>query len=180
MDQIKLTISDSVAQAMESAFEEAQARLTSGMAGFDPFTVTVVDGGLEFNDHPCESPEAVHESVRMLLAMDMPEGYALCYDGYVEMDEGPVDAIIVEVADRGVATAECLALIYTNEDGVYTFETDYGYAGPIDQLYPAGTKPIVSGLRALEEEEALADAEAGEDPAPESEQPAEEGAREGE
>ena len=91
----------------------------------------------------------------MLLAMDMPEGYVLCYDGFVEMDEGTVDAVIVEAADRGVPAADCLALLYTEQDGIYTFENDYGYAGNVAQLYPAGTKPIVSGLKVLADEDAL-------------------------
>ena len=39
------------------------------------------------------------------------------------------------------------------EEGDYVFEADYGYAGPVAVLYPGGTKPIVSGLAALQAEE---------------------------
>ncbi len=152
MDQVNLKISENVQKAMEFAFDEAQTRLTSMHQSFDPFTITVVDAGLEVNDHPADTASAVRESVKMLLAQDMPEGYALCYDGWVDTDDGRLDAVIVEVCDRGSADAFMLALIYTLEDGEYTFETDYGYAGPVASLYPAGTKPIVSGLAALEAE----------------------------
>lgn len=160
MDQVNLQVSENARKAMDYAFEEAQQRLVSMHQSFDPFTVTVVDEGLEINDHPAETPTAVRESVKILLAQDMPEGYALCYDGYVETDDGQVDAVIVEVADRGGSDAFTLALLYSIEDGAYTFETDYGYAGPVAPLYPAGTKPIVSGLAALEAEEAQAAADA--------------------
>lgn len=159
MDQVNLQVSENARKAMDYAFEEAQQRLTSMHQSFDPFTVTVVDEGLEINDHPAETPIAVRESVKILLAQDMPEGYALCYDGYVETDDGQLDAVIVEVADRGGSDAFTLALLYSIEDGAYTFETDYGYAGPVTPLYPAGTKPIVSGLAALEAEEAQAAAD---------------------
>ena len=158
MDQVTLQISENVRKAMDYAFDEAQQRLISMNQSFDPFTVTVVDAGLEVNDHPAETAEAVRESVKMLLAQDMPEGYALCYDGWVDTDDGHLDAIIVEVADRGNEDAFILALIYTVAEGEYTFEADYGYAGPVAPLYPAGTKPIVSGLAALEAEEAAAQA----------------------
>lgn len=152
MDQVNLQISENVQKAMEFAFDEAQGRLTSMRQSFDPFTVTVVDEGLEVNDHPAETPSDVRDSVKMLLAQDMPEGYVFCYDGWVDTDDGRLDAVIAEVADRGAAEAFMLALIYTMEDGEYTFETDYGYAGPVASLYPAGTRPIVSGLTAIQED----------------------------
>lgn len=153
MDQVSLQVSDNTVKAMEYAFEEAKQRLTSMRQSFDPFTVTVVDEGLEVNDHPAATPTSVRESVKMLLAQDMPEGYALCYDGYVETDDGQQDAVIVEVADRGASDAFILALLYGMEEGDYVFEADYGYAGPVAVLYPGGTKPIVSGLAALQAEE---------------------------
>lgn len=170
MDQITLHISDNVQRAMDQAFDEAQQYLTSN-GGFQPFTVTVVDEGLEINTHEGDTPEAIRESVKGLLAVDMPEGYALAYDGYIETDDGTLDAIIVEVAERGATKADALAVIYTAEaDGTYTFEPSYGYIGTEAQLYPAGTKPIVSGLAALEDEDApaeeeLAEQAAGEEPA---------------
>ena len=159
MDQVNLQISDNVKQAMEFAFDEAQQRLMSMNQSFDPFTVTVVDSGIEVNDvSALDSPSAVRESVKMLLAQDMPEGYALCYDGFVDTDDGQLDSIVVEVCDRGATDAFILVLLYSIIDGEYTFETDYCYAGPAVPLYPAGTKPIVSGLAALEAEEAAAKA----------------------
>ena len=146
MEQVNLKMNENVRYAMETAFEEAKSRLSSGQGYLNPFTVTAVDDGYEFNDHEGDTPEAVRESVRMLLAADLPEGYAFCYDGFVETDDGTLDAIIVETAGRGADFADALALLYTVDGGVYTFEADYYYAGPVTQLYPAGTKPIVSGL----------------------------------
>lgn len=154
MDQVSLQVSDNTIKAMEYAFDEAQQRLVSIQQSFDPFSVIVVDEGIEINDHPAATPTSVRESVKMLLAQDMPEGYAFCYDGYVETDNGQQDAVIVEVADRGAEEAFVLVLLYTVEDGNYVFETDYGFAGPVAVLYPGGTKPIASGLAALQAEEA--------------------------
>lgn len=152
MEQITLNLSDNVQRAMEQAFNEAQQYLDA-QGGFQPFTVTVVDEGLEVNAHEGDTPDAIRESVKGLLAVDMPEGYALAYDGFIDTDEGTLDAVIVEVADRGATKADALAMIYTKDaDGNYTFEPTYGYIGTEAQLYPAGTKPIVSGLAALDED----------------------------
>lgn len=161
MEEKTLEITDNVRRAMDYAFDEAQ-RLLSTNGGFMPFTVTVVDEGLELNEHSGETPDDIRESVKMLLAQDMPEGYALCYDGYVETDEGTRDAIVVEVACRGAARADILAMLYIQDADAYTFEPSYAYAGAQAQLYPAGTKPIVSGLAALEAEESAQDEDAEE------------------
>lgn len=155
MDQVTLQISDNAQQALNFAFNEAQQRLNT-MGQFDPFTVTVVDEGVEVNDHPASSPEGVRESVKMLVAQDMPEAYVLCYDGDVETDDGTLDCIVAEVADRGSADAYILVLLYTKDAEGFTFEADFVYAGPAPTLYPAGTKPIVSGLVALQREEGVA------------------------
>ena len=64
MDQVSLQVSDNTVKAMEYAFEEAKQRLTSMHQSFDPFTVTVVDEGLEVNDHPAATPTSVRESDR--------------------------------------------------------------------------------------------------------------------
>ena len=47
-------------------------------------------------------------------------------------------------------------LLYTKDAEGFTFEADFVYAGPAPTLYPAGTKPIVSGLVALQREEGAA------------------------
>lgn len=151
-EQVTLQISENVRHALDYAFEEAEQRLQTGAEQLVPFSVIVVDEGLEVNEHPGETEQDVHDSVRALIAQEMPEGYALCYDGFVETDDGTMDALICEVADRGCVAADALAMLYVCKDGAYTFEEDYGYAGSTPQLYPAGTKPIVSGLASLDEE----------------------------
>ena len=70
MDQVTLQISDNAQQALNFAFNEAQQRLNT-MGQFDPFTVTVVDEGVEVNDHPASSPEGVRESVMARIQDEM-------------------------------------------------------------------------------------------------------------
>ncbi len=154
-EQISLNLSENMTHAIDYAFKEAQQYLTSGI-GIAPFTVTIVDGGFEVDDHSGNAEDDVYESVKMQLAQDMPEGYVLCYDGYADTDDGRRDAIIVEACERGDVTAYALALLYTLDAGEYTFEAGYGYAGLKPQLYPAGTKPVVSGMSALSEEDKAA------------------------
>lgn len=177
--QIRIDVSDNTMKAVDLAFQEAQSYLTSGM-GLAPFTVSAIDEGLEVDDQSAETPDDVYESVKMLLAANMPEGYALAYDGYVDTEDGERDAIVVEVADRGSVSAYVLAMPYVLDGGEYVFDANYAYVATTNQLYPAGTKPIVSGMSALSDEDraalaaeeaerAAAEAASDESPAPASE-----------
>lgn len=151
-EQVNLQVSENVQKAVDYAFDEARQRMSTSEEPLVPFSVMVIDEGLEVNEHPGASEQEVHDSARYLFAQEMPEGYVLCYDGYVETDDGTKDAVIAEVADRGAVTADALAMLYVHDGDTYVFEPDYGYAGLTPQLYPAGTKPIVSGLAALDED----------------------------
>lgn len=153
--QIRIDVSDNTMKAVDLAFQEAQSYLTSGM-GLAPFTVSAIDEGLEVDDQSAETPDDVYESVKMLLAANMPEGYALAYDGYVDTEDGDRDAIVVEVADRGSVSAYVLAMPYVLDGGEYVFDANYAYVATTNQLYPAGTKPIVSGMSALSDEDRAA------------------------
>ena len=172
MEQVSIDLPQDVLDAVDYSFREAQEYLTSG-AGLAPFTVTLVDDGMEVADHSADTADDVYRSVRALLTQDMPSGYTLCYDGYVETDDGQMDAIVVEAAARGDAMAYTLAMLYTVDDGAYIFEPDYGYAGKTQQLYPAGTKPVVSGMAVLLDEDRElqeADLQEGQQPAGEDEE----------
>ncbi len=155
LDQVSLELTDNVMQAVDMAFSDAQDYLTSGV-GIAPFSVIVIDEGLEVNDHSADTADDVYESVKVLLAQEVPEGYALCYDGYVETDDGRQDAIVVEAANRGDASAVALAMLYIADEDGYTFEPGYGFAGTRPQLFPAGTKPIVSGMSVLDQDDLAA------------------------
>lgn len=152
LDQVSIDLTDAVSKAVDYAFKEAQEYLNSGI-GIAPFTVTVVDDAFEVDDHSANAEDEVYESVKMLLAQTMPEGYALCYDGFAETDDGRRDAIVVETANRGDVTAYALVMMYSCENGRYIFDGSYGYAGLRPQLYPAGTRPIVSGMSALDDKD---------------------------
>lgn len=146
---VELKLTDNLRRAIEHAFDEARESIQDDGAML-PFTIMCTSDGFDVADHPGDSAQAVYESVKTLLAREMPEAYAFAYDGYVETDEGRSDAILCEAAMRGDAEAYLLALPYgRDEQGSFEFAPAFLSAGNARQLYPRGTKPIVSGLVAL-------------------------------
>ena len=58
------------------------------------------------------------------------EAYALCYDGYIETDDGTVDAVIAEGGIPGADTGYAICYIYEMGDGdSVTFEEEPAYVG---------------------------------------------------
>lgn len=147
----ELMLTKSLRVAIDHAFREGRTCLAEDGA-LVPFTIICTSDGYDIADHPGTSASDIYESVKTLIAREMPEAYTFVYDGFVDTDEGRRDALICEAAKRGDATAYLLAQLYrTGEDSI-AFDEAYVSVGTARQLYPIGTKPIVSGLMALEEE----------------------------
>ena len=97
-----------------------------------PFTALAVKENLFIENHPGESVEACFNAARHTVQHAQgAQAYALCYDGYVETDDGTHDALIAEggvpSADKGFAVGQ----LYTVDDeGSVTFESEPVYIGP--------------------------------------------------
>lgn len=163
---MELKLTDNMRVALDHAFDDARECLQRD-GGMTPFTIICTSDGYVVSDHPGDAVDEIYMSVKALLAQELPEAYVFGYDGYVDLDDGRRDAILVEIAKRGDAVAQLLAQPYAvHEDGTYEFTPTYMSAGTAKQLYPSGTKPIVSGLVQLAaERKAEEDAVRGASPA---------------
>ena len=167
---VELKLTENLRRAIEHAFDEACESIQEE-GGMTPFTIMCTSDGFDVADHPGNSTQEIYESVKTLLAQEMPEAYAFTYDGYVETDDGRHDAILCEAVKRGDMEAYLLALPYScATDGTYSFAPAFLSAGTARPLYPHGTKPIVSGMVALADErrraEEAAAAQEPSDPSP--------------
>jgi len=102
--------------------------------GFTPFTIVVRGEELFIEEHPGDDGEECYASAqkevfRMAL---ISEAYAFCYDGFVDLDDGQKDAIIVERARKGDEVAEVIVKIYEKHGDHYHFD---------DTLYNLGDAP---------------------------------------
>ncbi|MDR3036800.1 MAG: hypothetical protein LBU31_00080, partial [Coriobacteriales bacterium] len=65
--------------------------------GFEPFTVLISGEELYIEDQPGETEEESYESARRTLYQmeRMCNAYVFCYDGYVDLEDGTSDAVVV-------------------------------------------------------------------------------------
>ena len=110
--------------------EEAKQKLAGG-DDLVPFTALVVKENLFIESHPGETSQECYEQAQHTVENARgADAYALCYDGYVETDDGTKDTIIAEGGIPGEPVGYAAGYLYTvDENGVVTFEDEPAYIG---------------------------------------------------
>lgn len=116
--------------AMLYALGEARDKMLSG-EGVVPFTALIVKDNLFIETHPGESAEECFNSARHTVQNARgATGYVLCYDGYIEIDDGVRDAVIAEGGMPGEDAGYAAGYLYEQgEDGELVFEEEAAYIG---------------------------------------------------
>ena len=139
------------------SLDEAKQKLTQSNEVV-PFTALAVKENLFIENHPGESVEACFNAARHTVQHAQgAQAYALCYDGYVEVDEGTKDALIAEGgvpgADKGFAVGylyECSEapnfMIALKAPGEYSDDE-------IDEKYTAEDETVFESVDEGSEEE---------------------------
>ena len=84
-------------------------------------------------------------------------GYAFCYDGYIETDDGVKDAIIAEGGQPGAEDGYAVAYLYTvDDDGNFTFEAEPAYIGEAPNFMEALKEPVAYAADEIDEKYAAA------------------------
>ena len=130
------------------AFDEARQKLEQGH-DVEPFTVVLAGDDLYIESHPGEDIVECFNSARKTIS-DMSllaDGYVFCYDGYVQMDEGPRDGLIAERAEKDDEVGEAFVLFYRmdeGEEGSIEFE---------DTIFGLGEAPSLFGADEFDDEQ---------------------------
>ena len=115
-------VSEILEKVLLFSLDEAKQKLTQSNEVV-PFTALAVKENLFIENHPGESVEACFNAARHTVQHAQgAQAYALCYDGYVEVDEGTKDALIA----KGFAVGY---LYECSEDGTIEFEDEPAYIG---------------------------------------------------
>lgn len=118
-DAVELDETDDLDKIVLYALNEAAEKLEQ-TGELEPFTVILHGENLYVETHPGENTQECYDSamaaVRMLA--HVLDAYVFVYDGYIDSEEGTLDAVIVERGQVGEEAAEAFALLYTiDEEG---------------------------------------------------------------
>jgi hypothetical protein len=104
---------------------------------FEPFTVLIDGEELYIEEHPAESEEESYASARRTVYQmeRVCSAYAFCYDGYVDLEDGTSDALVVEFANKGDKQAQIIVLTYHRHDDHYHFNDTLYQVGETDTLF---------------------------------------------
>ncbi len=112
------------------ALDEGKNKLDEGR-DLVPFTSLVIKENLFLESHPGDNPEQCFAFAKHTVeGARGAEAYALCYDGYIETDDGVKDAVIAEGGIPGASSGYAIAYLYTVKEGeAPVFETEPAYVG---------------------------------------------------
>lgn len=117
--------------------DEARNTLVDGEE-LIPFTVVVEGDQMFVENYPAEDVVTCRANAQANVksASTFSTYYAFCYDGFLMTDQGQVDSIIVECAQRDMKQAYAIGLLYRIEDdGVYTFDEGPAFLQNVDSFY---------------------------------------------
>lgn len=112
------------------SLDEAKEKMSQG-AEVVPFTALVMKENLFIENHPADTAEECFNLARHTVEHARgAAAYALCYDGYIETDDGVKDAIIAEGGVPGEDEGYAVSYLYeTDDEGNLTFEEEPAYVG---------------------------------------------------
>lgn len=116
-----------------ASLKEARERLEKGESVV-PFTALAVKENLFLESHPADDTQQCFNLARHTVQnVRGADAYALCYDGYVETDDGTKDALIAEGGIAGEPEGYAIGYLYeeAKEEGAFPKVTSQPvYIGP--------------------------------------------------
>lgn len=150
-DRENLELDDVLEKIVFYSFDLAKRELEEADA-CTPFTVVVQGDEMFVEEYPAADVVSCRKSAEANVksSSSFSTHYAFCYDGFLMTDDGQVDALIVECAQRDMEKALMIALIYKVEDGVREYVETPAFVSEKESFYDAATVRAVEAREAVE------------------------------
>lgn len=124
-------IHESLEKVLLFALDEAKAKMTHADDMVVPFTCLVIKDNMFIESHPGDSAEECFNFAKHTVkGARGAEAYGFAYDGYVETDDGMMDALIAEGGVPGEESGFAICYLYEiEEDGKVVYEDEPAYVG---------------------------------------------------
>lgn len=124
-------IPESLEKVLLFALDEGKAKMAHVDDMVVPFTCLVVKENMFIESHPGDNAEECFNYAKHTVrGARGAEAYAFCYDGYVDTDDGMMDALIAEGGVPGVEEGFAVCYLYeVDAEGKVTYEDEPAYVG---------------------------------------------------
>lgn len=138
-EQETLEMDEVLEKVISYCADEAKEKLAQAGA-FEPFTVVVEGDNMHIENYPGDDVEQIRANAKTAVATasDFADYYCFCYDGFVDTDEGELDAIVIEAAAREDDHAMGIVNLYRVDeagDGAIVFEDELAYVGEAETWF---------------------------------------------
>lgn len=113
------------------ALDEGKAKMSHVDDMLVPFTCLVIKENMFIESHPGDNAEECFNYAKHTVqGARGAEAYAFCYDGYVETDDGMMDALIAEGGVPGDEDGFAVCYLYeVDVEGKVSYEEEPAYVG---------------------------------------------------
>lgn len=124
-------IPEALEKVMLFALDEGKAKMSHVDDMLVPFTCLVIKENMFIESHPGDSAEECFNYAKHTVqGARGAEAYAFCYDGYVETDDGMMDALIAEGGVPGDEDGFAVCYLYeVDVEGKVSYEEEPAYVG---------------------------------------------------
>lgn len=153
--QESLEMDETLEKIVFYCLDEAKGKLESD-GECAPFTVVVSGDQMFVENYPDEGVEMcrANAEANVKTASTFASHYAFCYDGFLETNQGALDAVIVEAADCDMERAYVIGLLYTQgDDGAHSFKEQPAFIDYTPTFFDAEAVAHAQGADGEEEDE---------------------------
>jgi hypothetical protein len=145
---VEQTLDEVLERVLFFALDEAVQKQEQGGVVV-PFTVLVKGEDLCVESHPGDEVDECFNAAESTVFKNalLVDAYVFCYDGYVELDDGEHDAIILEAAKKDDEVAQAYAFTYADDGDALTYAEALLGVGETNSFFkadrPQGTPLLV-------------------------------------
>lgn len=156
-DQENLELDEVLEKITFYCFDEARKIIEAGEECV-PFTCVVSGEQMFVESYPGEDVTMCRKNAEANVksSSSFSSCYAFCYDGFLMTDEGQLDAILVECAQRDMESSYVIGLLYKKEGDQLQFAETPAFIQAGETFYDA------AAVQAAEEQERVLGADADE------------------
>ena len=153
-EQESLEMDETLEKILFYSLDEARAKLEAD-GECAPFTVVVNGDQMFVENYPDEDAETCRANAQanVKAASTFASHYAFCYDGFLETNQGALDAIIVEAAERDMEQAYVIGLLYEGAGEARVYKDQPAFIDYTPTFFDAAAVAYAEGTERGEDED---------------------------